>query len=115
IITIPWLFIAVFITNWYLLLFLLFLVFMMAFVVPKNTKRSLPTPFSRSPFEFILFFRRSYVYVLLVDSVLIGIACYFGNFNLGLVCLVVTLLTAMSAQDFREPDFFVWSYDLGPS
>lgn len=115
VVTLPWLYIALLSTNWYLLLFLLLLVFSSAFITPKRNQRSLPTPFPKSPFELTVFFRRSFVYVLGVAITLTGIACYFGNFNLGLVCFGFVLLVGCSAQDYREPEFFVWSYTRSPS
>jgi hypothetical protein len=115
IVTIPWLWVAVWITNPYLVVVLLLMVFAMSFVARRTSKHRLPTPFTRSPFELTVFFRRTYVYVLLVALLVTGIACYADNFNLGIVCLAIVFLVAVSAQEFREHEFFVWSYRLSPS
>lgn len=114
-VTLPWLYIALLGANWHLLLLLLLLIFSWAFITPKRKQRSLPTPFSKSPFEFIIFFRRYFVYLLAIALVLTGIACYYRNFNLALVCLGVLLFVGCSAHDFRESEFFVWSYKVKPS
>lgn len=115
VITLPSLYLAFILVNWYLILFLLLLVLLTAYMMPKLSRRSIPTPFTKSPFEVIIFLRRSFVYVLLIAYALTGIACYYGNFNLGLVCMSLVLLIGCSAQDFREPPYFIWLYDADPT
>lgn len=113
-ITSPWLYLAIFMGNLYLGSFLLLCVVAMSLFSRRNSSRSLPTPFTKSPFEIPLFFRRVLVYVLAIALFVTGIACYVGNFNLGLVCLASVLLISCSAQEYREPNFFVWVYALNP-
>jgi hypothetical protein len=70
---------------------------------------TIPTPFSRRPFEFTIGFRRSWLLILLA-YILTAIAIRHGNFNLGMFSLVALFLVAMTYYNEPEPSLFVWMH-----
>jgi hypothetical protein len=75
---------------------------------------SLPTPFSRKPFEFATGFRRTFAAVI-TAFILCVIAIQVNNFNLGVGSLLILALIAISFYSEPEKDLFVWIYKLVPS
>ncbi|NPD86470.1 ABC transporter permease [Lentimicrobium sp. L6] len=83
--------------------------------VPLQNKWSvsLPSPFSRLPFEFTMGFRKLFliypmVYFLVYKS--IGV----GNFNLGIFAIGVLVITHMSYYFKPEHQYFVWIFAKNP-
>ncbi len=75
---------------------------------------SIPTPFYKQPFEFIIGFRKTFiifigVYILSVISVRVG------NFNLGIFSMIVTFLSCLSFYSKPEPQFYVWVHSNTPA
>ncbi len=70
---------------------------------------TIPTPFSRRPFEFAVGFRRSWLLVLGL-YILAAIAIRHDNFNLGMFALVALCLLAMTYYNEPEPVLFVWMH-----
>jgi hypothetical protein len=74
---------------------------------------TMPTPFYKRPFEFIVGFRRSVLYFVFAY----GIACiaiYVNNFNLCLFALGVNFLLILGFYVKPENEFFVWSFAASP-
>lgn len=72
---------------------------------------TLPTPFYKYPFEFVVGFRSSIVVILF--AYLLGvIAIIIGNFNLSLFALAVLLGVCASFYLNTEKEFYVWIYSL---
>ncbi|PVH25450.1 hypothetical protein [Sphingobacterium corticibacter] len=74
---------------------------------------SMPTPFSRKPFEFIILFRRWW-FVFVILHMLLGIALYVGNENLAFILLFVQIILSLQAYDVVEDELLVWNYSLSP-
>lgn len=70
---------------------------------------TIPTPFSRRPFEFAVGFRRSWLLILLA-YVLAAIAIRHDNFNLGMFALLALFFLAMTYYNEPEPSLFVWMH-----
>lgn len=68
---------------------------------------SLPTPFSRRPFEFTVGFRNTF-FLFPIIYALVLIAIGVNNFNLGLFALVLTFVIMMSFYSQPEEDYFIW-------
>lgn len=79
-----------------------------AFLVFKTFGKSLPTPFAKKPFEFIIGFRRSYP-LILVLYMLAAIGFYVTNPNLVLFCVVGIALTSVFYYQLPEPIFYLWN------
>jgi len=74
----------------------------------------LPTPFFKKPFEFITGFRKYYLlYAALY--ILLGVAIYVNNFNLGVFSLIVGLLATLNFYTKPEPLFYVWTHAFSPT
>ncbi|MGL4632427.1 MAG: hypothetical protein ACRCVT_14590 [Leadbetterella sp.] len=74
-----------------------------------NSSFTMPTPFYRKPFEFIVGFRKSYMSFVL-SYFLTGVACIYQNFNLGILSLILTFSICISFFFDLEPIFYVWIY-----
>ncbi|WP_306641117.1 hypothetical protein [Sanyastnella coralliicola] len=70
--------------------------------------RSIPTPFGKSPYEFVVGFRRIW-WVLMVAGVLLAIGIGVDNPNLAVSSVVAIQLAIASFYSTPEPDFFVWN------
>ncbi|MCU0328066.1 MAG: hypothetical protein MUE53_03675 [Chitinophagales bacterium] len=70
---------------------------------------TIPTPFSKRPFEFSTGFRKSFLifpftYALTVFSINID------NLNLGIFALLLVFITILSFYNVPENEFYVWIY-----
>ena len=83
-----------------------------AFVSFKPTYAvTIPTPFSKKPFEFVTGFRSTFL-LFAVAYCLTFIAITANNFNLGLFAVLLVLLIIASYYANPEHEYFVWSYNL---
>lgn len=74
---------------------------------------ALPTPFHKHPFEFMVGFRKTFLFVLLAYF-LAFMAVWVDNFNLGIFALLLVFLISLSYYGEPENKFYVWVYALGP-
>jgi len=72
---------------------------------------TMPTPFKKMPFEFIIGFRKSLLFILLAYFILFK-GIQVDNFNLSLAALIFIFLIAMSFYTKPEHPYFVWIYHL---
>lgn len=68
---------------------------------------SIPTPFKRYPFEFIIGFRKTF-WLIFLAYFLIFKSIQVGNFNLGVFGLSLIFLIALSYYAKPESEYFVW-------
>lgn len=81
--------------------------------VSRNFQLWLPTPFSRTPFEFLVGFRASILLILLAYFLTV-MAWKVDNFNLGLFSLLLVFLLSLGYYGKPEDRFYVWIYKVGP-
>lgn len=74
---------------------------------------TIPTPFHKHPFEFIVGFRKTF-FVFILGFILTCISISVDNFNLGIFALIITFLTSMLFYFKPEPLFFVWIHSANP-
>ena len=74
---------------------------------------TIPTPFSKNPFEFSTGFRRSF-FLFPIAYALTFMAIKVDNFNLGLFSMLLIFLVAMSYYPTPENEFFVWVHADSP-
>lgn len=77
-------------------------------------KRSIPTPFTKKPFEFIIGFRKSWLSLLLLYVVSI-IAVGVGNLNLLLFCMFCICLCCTFYYQAPEPLLIHWQQNRKPA
>lgn len=88
--------------------------FLMAFMKTKNVwNRSLPTPFSKRPYEFVVGFRSSMLFILLAYSVLV-FSIVQNNFNIAAAGLVLIYIISLTFYLQPEPAYYVWIYTCTP-
>lgn len=68
---------------------------------------TIPTPFSRKPFEFTTGFRKT-ILMLAGIYLLFITAIFVGNFNLGIFCLIALFIALLSYYSWPEDKLFVW-------
>lgn len=78
-----------------------------------NTNVTIPTPFSKKPFEFTVGFRKTF-YIFPVAYFLTYIAVSIGNFNLGVFSMLLIGITCFTYYSKIENEYFVWSYNVSP-
>lgn len=74
---------------------------------------TIPTPFYKHPFEFIVGFRKTF-YLFILAGFLTFMAINVDNFNLGIFSLLLVFLTSLSFYTTPEQSYFVWIYALEP-
>jgi len=82
-----------------------------SFNTPVNW--TIPTPFSKKPFEFIVGFRNTF-FVYPMVYLLTFIAIAFDNFNLGIFSLLLIFFITLGFYLKPENDYLVWSFALTP-
>lgn len=88
-----------------------FLLVFLNFKPQFNT--TIPTPFSKRPFEFSVGFRTSW-YLIGFAYLLTVIAASVDNFNLGVFSLAFVFLVSLAFYGNPEQEYFVWIYNLSP-
>ena len=92
-----------------ILLFISPLMFILNF--DNNFNFTIPTPFSKKPFEFPVGFRNTFflfpfAYFLAYQSILAD------NFNLGIASMLLITVVVMSYYSKPENEYFIWSFNL---
>lgn len=89
-------------------LILLPIIPIMAFLrIRQYINKTIPTPFRRYPFEFIVGFRKTFLFVLLAYFIVFK-GIQVENYNLGLFGLVLNFIISMFYFQKPEPEYFVW-------
>ena len=74
---------------------------------------TIPTPFSKRPFEFATGFRNSF-YLVFAAYALTIIAVSVGNFNLGIFSMLLVFAITLGYYAKPENSYYVWSFSLSP-
>lgn len=72
---------------------------------------TIPTPFSKQPFEFTVGFRKTF-YIIPVAYFLMYQSITVNNFNLGVFSMLLIALIVLSFYMKPEHEFFVWNYNM---
>lgn len=78
-----------------------------------NINVTIPTPFSKKPFEFTIGFRKTF-YVFPIAYFLTYMAITVGNFNLGVFSILLIGMVCFSYYSKLENEYFVWNFNLSP-
>jgi hypothetical protein len=74
---------------------------------------SIPTPFSKKPFEFSTGFRKTF-FIFPMAYVLTLIAINVDNLNLGIFSFLLILLTTLGYYSTPEQEYYVWVHSETP-
>ncbi len=111
----PFLPIAIYERAWLLVALLVVLSMIFTIISIRRVEiRNIPTPFRSSAFEFVIFFRRLWL-LLVICYTLACISIYYDNINLPIVLLGIVILTALSAYDIIEDEYLVWNIAFSAS
>jgi hypothetical protein len=80
---------------------------------PSNTNLTIPTPFSKTPFEFPVGFRKTFYLFPLIYS-LTFFASSIDNFNLSVFSLILVFIIIFTFYSKPENEYFVWSFNSTP-
>ena len=95
--------------------FILFLcsIILALFSFHFNLNFTIPTPFSKRPFEFTTGFRKTFFIFPIAYSLTI-IAINVGNLNLGIFSMLLIFLTTLSYYSKPEGEYYVWVHSDTP-
>ncbi|WP_396189006.1 ABC transporter permease [Flavobacterium sp.] len=79
----------------------------------SNFNLTIPTPFSKRPFEFSTGFRRTF-FIFPVAYALTVIAINVDNLNLGIFAFLLVFLTSLSYYYKPEQEYYVWIFAETP-
>jgi len=101
--------------QYYLIAFVLLLVASALTLFQSRSKFhfTIPTPFYKYPFEFVVGFRKTFLLIAMI-FILAFIAVRVDNFNLGLFSFILGFLVSMSYYSFTEDKYHVWIYLYKP-
>lgn len=88
-------------------------ILMARFNFSTQISTTMPTPFYKYPYEFVVGFRQTF-YIIGLAYFLTIMALVVGNFNLGVSAQVLVFLVCLSYYANPEAVFYVWSYSLSP-
>ncbi|SHJ06756.1 hypothetical protein SAMN05444363_2492 [Flavobacterium terrae] len=112
--SIPFIIFLVYKEKYLISILLLISICLLTFVDLKNkTNFTLPTPFYKHPFEFVVGFRTNYL-LYFFAYFLTFMSISVGNFNLGLFSLILVLLSCLNYYTNSENEFYVWIFSLTP-
>ena len=74
---------------------------------------TIPTPFSKKPFEFSRGFRTTF-FMFPIAYILTCIAIHVDNLNLGIFALLLVFLTTLNYYFMHEPEYYVWVHGETP-
>lgn len=74
---------------------------------------TIPTPFSKRPFEFSVGFRNTF-FIFPIAYALTIVAINFNNLNLGLFSMLLILITSLSYYTKPEHEYYVWIHAETP-
>ncbi len=95
-------------------LILVFCAVFLAFLSFKNPfTYTIPTPFSKTPFEFPVGFRKTF-YIFPLAYYLMFQSVASGNFNLGLASMVLVGLVVLSYYSKPENELYIWCFNVSP-
>ena len=98
--------------EFYSVLLLIVASILFSFLSTNNKVTStIPTPFYRKPFEFIVGFRKSLIGFLFAYF-LTATSLIYQNFNLGIFSLVLIFILCLSFYSEPENEFYVWIHKL---
>ena len=84
---------------------------LMAFVrTNQYFNKTLPTPFKKFPFEFIVGFRKTF-WIVIIAYFLIVKSIQVGNYNLGIFGLALIFIISMFYYHKPESEYFVWIHN----
>lgn len=111
IISIPFLIFLLYVQSFLVAIILILLSVLMSIFNFDNLNFTIPTPFSKKPFEFPVGFRKTFyifpfAYFLTYQSILVD------NFNLGIASMLLIAIVVLSYYSKPENDFFVWTFNL---
>lgn len=75
---------------------------------------TIPTPFSKHPFEFCVGFRKTFVVIVFLYFLTI-MAIISDNSNLGLSSLIMLYIVLLSYYFERERQYYIWIFNMSPS
>jgi len=79
----------------------------------KSLNFTIPTPFGKKPFEFVVGFRNTF-YIFPFAYFLTYISISVNNFNLGIFSLLLIGVTCLSYYSKVEQKYMVWIFSLSP-
>lgn len=79
----------------------------------SNLNLTIPTPFSKNPFEFTIGFRKTFLIFALAYALTV-VAIDIGNFNLGIFSMLLMFLITLSYYSKPEEEFYVWVHSDTP-
>jgi hypothetical protein len=95
------------------ILILTLAIFFAVFNLHTNYSFTIPTPFSKNPFEFTVGFRKTF-FIFPITYSLTMIAIYVDNLNLGIFSMLLIFITSLSYYSKPEEDYYVWVHDDTP-
>jgi hypothetical protein len=81
--------------------------------INTNINLTIPTPFYKRPFEFIIGFRKTY-FITILSYALAIIAVSVDNFNLGIFAILLDFAICISFYTTPEDKLYVWIFSLTP-
>lgn len=115
IVALPFLLYLLYEKEFIMVLILSFAAILLAIIsISNNFQRTIPTPFSKWPFESIIGFRKLFLLFGLLYF-LIFKAIQVGNYNLGMVSYGALYFVFMAGYFKPEPKYFVWIFNDIPN
>lgn len=111
-VTLPFVLFLLYKQYWLSALCLTLLASLVALIrVSTTISITIPTPFYKKPFEFVVGFRQSYLAIFAAYALTV-IAICVANFNLGIFAVMLVFVICMGYYTKPENSYFVWIHNL---
>ncbi len=95
-------------------IWLVFIATLLSFIKFSDVlQKTIPTPFSKKPFEFTIGFRKTFYIFILLFFILFK-AIEVSNLNLGIFSIVACFAIIFSYYSSPENAYYVWNFSLAP-
>ncbi|WP_299892091.1 ABC transporter permease [uncultured Lacinutrix sp.] len=95
-------------------LFLMLLIIVISlFNLNTNFNFTIPTPFHKTPFEYIVGFRNTF-FIFPITYCLTYISIMVDNINLGVFSILLIGVICFSYYSNLENDYYVWNFNVSP-
>ncbi len=98
---------------WYPLFIIAYSIIISIFNFNTSVNRTLPTPFGKQPFEFLVGFRKTF-FLLPLAYYLAYQSFILNDYHPGLIAIFMMIAICISFYSIPEKEIFVWWFNLSP-
>lgn len=114
IIAFPFIIYLVYLQQFIVIIWLVIIATLLSFLKFSDVlQKTIPSPFSKNPFEFTIGFRKTF-YLFLILIFILFKAIEVSNLNLGIFSILACFTIIFSYYSYPETTYYVWNFNSTP-